>query len=345
MGTFKVKGSPYYHFAFQIRGTRYRGSTYLAKKADAVAFEANERRRVQLGEGDYDILTLEQAFNKYEEEHAMFLASYASIQAHVDHMLDHWGKGRPIHDIDQNELERYVAKCRTELLPYPEDGERKKLSAATVNRRLATFQGMHRRARDSWKAKVALIDFRALRLKEATIVNNTLCHEDVQALWDAAPEQRHFIAISLYTGWRMTNVLTLRGNQIDLDNLVMQTIGKRQKLITSPITREFAAYIRLHKLHEKELVCDFWGDGEPVKSIKTAWRTLFTKTKVKRIRVHDLRHTFGTWLYESTGDQRLVQELLHHSDIKTTIRYTHTKQELQRAKLDKATTLKIKSAK
>lgn len=270
----------------------------------------------------------------------MFLASYTGIQAHVNHMIDYYGPDKALHEIDQNAKERYVAKCRTETYTRKVGGKSKKLSNAAINRRLATFQGMHRRARDSWKAKVQPIDFKALRLKERTIINNTLAIKDVQALWDAAPEHlQHFIMVSLSTGWRMSNVLSLRGDQIDLTSLTMQTIGKREKLISSPISEAFEQYIRTNSLHEKDFVCAY--NGMPVLRIKTAWNALFKRTKIKRIRIHDLRHTFGTWLYEQTGDQRLVQEMLHHSDIKTSMRYTHTKQELQREKLNKAMTLKI----
>ena len=53
------------------------------------------------------------------------------------------------------------------------------------------------------------------------------------------------------------------------------------------------------------------------------WKALLRKAGVRDARVHDGRHTAGALLVEQGIHVRVVQEILGHSDIRVTQRYTH----------------------
>ena len=53
------------------------------------------------------------------------------------------------------------------------------------------------------------------------------------------------------------------------------------------------------------------------------WKRLRRRAGVTGFRWHDLRHDFGTKFLRVTGNLKLTQKAMNHTDIKTTLRYAH----------------------
>ena len=51
---------------------------------------------------------------------------------------------------------------------------------------------------------------------------------------------------------------------------------------------------------------------------------LFQTSITKRVTSHTLRHSYATHMLQNKYDIRTIQELLGHSDVRTTMVYTHT---------------------
>jgi integrase len=341
MGIYKVEGSPYWQYDFTVQGKRHRGSTEATKRGEAEAIYAKRRSEALLG-NFYDQegqISLSDAFDRYEEERAQFTASYDSTQSHIDYIVAYFGEGKMLHQISQADLATLVTHCRQEK----SERTKRLISNATINRRLATFQGMHNDARLVWGIEVQNIDFRKLKLKEPPPVDNTLSRQDFDKWMAKAPlHLKHYLMFSVYAGLRKMNILNLQGEQIDMERKIIRAIGKGGKPLNVPIVDALAEYIEAHGLHLKKHVIT--RNGSPIRDIKTSWRTLCRDMK-RKIRPHDMRHTCGTWIYEATGDLLAIKEHLHHSDLKTSMRYTHTKKDSQLEKLNKALNPKLRIVK
>jgi site-specific recombinase XerD len=64
-------------------------------------------------------------------------------------------------------------------------------------------------------------------------------------------------------------------------------------------------------------------DGTPIKNFDRAWRAALKTTGISGFHFHDLRHTFCSNLLMAGGDLKDAKEMIGHSDIAMTDRYSH----------------------
>ena len=62
-------------------------------------------------------------------------------------------------------------------------------------------------------------------------------------------------------------------------------------------------------------------------SVYYSWDTVRKKSGLAGLRMHDLRHSFASFLVNAGRSLYEVQELLGHADIRTTSRYAHLSRE------------------
>ncbi len=130
-------------------------------------------------------------------------------------------------------------------------------------------------------------------------------------------------------------VSELCGIEVDSVNVKAQSIvvmGKGSKLRRVPVSEPSLIAIKDWLKLRNELVAVA---GEVAMFLNTRGKRL-TPRDVRRLidarslaptHPHALRHTFATHLLDNGADLRAVQELLGHSDVATTQRYTHVSKE------------------
>lgn len=133
------------------------------------------------------------------------------------------------------------------------------------------------------------------------------------------------------SGLRVSEVCTLQLQSIDESFIRVKGKGSKERLV--PIGKKALAAVDHYLLHyrdkydsEKENTLFVNGKGRPLSRI-TVWKMVKEYAKEaglkKNISPHTFRHTFATHLLDKGADLRVIQEMLGHSNIGSTDRYTH----------------------
>jgi integrase len=77
--------------------------------------------------------------------------------------------------------------------------------------------------------------------------------------------------------------------------------------------------------------------------LNACWRRIRAAADVANFRFHDFRHDLATKLLRDTGNLKLVQKVLNHTDIKSTARYAHVLDEDIAVSLDRVQKSRKKS--
>lgn len=141
-------------------------------------------------------------------------------------------------------------------------------------------------------------------------------------------------------GLRASELVTLRLRDLDFSGGRLRAIGKGDKERTVPLLGEVREMLRRY-IHQGRPSLDAAAREEVFLSRtggplgrEDVWRIIRRRGKgagiaASRLHPHVLRHSFGTHLLRRGMDLRTLQELLGHSSIATTERYTHFDAELR----------------
>lgn len=150
---------------------------------------------------------------------------------------------------------------------------------------------------------------------------------------------RPIVVTALHTGGRLTEVLRLKWEDIDLERGVLyfdQTNTKSGKQREIPIDAELAAVLR-----ERKRVRSIAGDareflftwrGKAVSRLTTAFEKARKRAELgPDVTFHVLRHSFASWYMINGGDLYRLQKYLGHSEITLTQRYAHLSPDYMKA--------------
>ena len=130
------------------------------------------------------------------------------------------------------------------------------------------------------------------------------------------------IRLLLFTGCRLREILDLRWSDVDLErgmlNLLDSKTGRKSVILNAPALTVIATLPRIgdYLIHGER-------PDKPRSDLKRPWAILCRRAGLKRVRIHDLRHSFASVGVSAGHGLPIVGKLLGHSDASSTARYAH----------------------
>ncbi|MDR0597123.1 MAG: tyrosine-type recombinase/integrase [Treponema sp.] len=158
-----------------------------------------------------------------------------------------------------------------------------------------------------------------------------LSRQEIETLLKAESNLRHRLLLMIVysSGLRVSEAVSLKPSDVDLSRNVLHirsAKGRKDRFVM--LSSRVKKYLDELDLCPRESPWLFPG-ARPgshlsIRSAQYIFENARTKAGIEKpVSIHSLRHAFATHLLENGADIRFIQNLLGHSSIRTTERYTH----------------------
>ncbi|MCC5832815.1 MAG: tyrosine recombinase XerD [Chlamydiales bacterium] len=249
--------------------------------------------------------------------------------------------------LSSNTIEAYERDIRTFLMRHP-------ISVEAIVRHLSDLKMRGYASSSISRALIALKVFLRFLFREGILEQNLSVLLETPKLWQLIPEvmtqdevnrlleapdsktpagarDRAILEVLYGSGLRVSEVCSLSLYSIDERSVRVTGKGGKERVVPIGCAALQAVDYYLTRFRDR-----FKGDalfltnrGNPIDRI-TVWKMIKKYAKKaniqKIISPHTLRHSFATHLLDNGADLRIIQEMLGHSHIASTDRYTHVSQ-------------------
>lgn len=208
----------------------------------------------------------------------------------------------------------------------------------TVSRKISTLRSFFK-----FLNKKELSDNKAIQYicfpKKDKHLPNVISEEEIKKVLSYQSDllfsyrNKAIIDILYSTGIRVSELVDLKINEIDLENRILKVNGKGGKERIVPFLKRTRQSIRLYLDLERSklalldcntLLINKYGSKITTRGVEYIIKNISLKVLGNRkLHPHIFRHTFATNLLNNGADLRVVQELLGHASLSTTQVYTH----------------------
>lgn len=150
---------------------------------------------------------------------------------------------------------------------------------------------------------------------------------------------RDYLLVSLLTGARRSNVLSMRWQDISFDRYewrIQETKnGTPQTVALSPEATEILQ--KRKEISNSEFVFPGTGKSGHLEEPKKGWKRILERAGIENLRIHDLRRTLGSWQAKNGASLAVIGKSLNHKSQSTTAIYARLDLDPVRDSINRAT--------
>ena len=140
----------------------------------------------------------------------------------------------------------------------------------------------------------------------------------------ASPYAIAALRLLIFTGARLSEILTLRWSDIDLERRLLRLpegkTGPRDVYLSAPALEVLSA---LPRLSNNPYVIVGGKAGSHIINLRKPWVRMRPRAGLDDVRIHDLRHSYASVGVSGGLSLPIIGKLLGHTQIGTTERYSH----------------------
>jgi len=222
---------------------------------------------------------------------------------------------------------------------------KKESSGATANRRLALLSVAYT------KVVKTMNPCRGIERFKETPNERYLRGDELERLFDALESLRSegdidntdYVELSLLTGARQANVLSMCWNELDLTMNLWRIPGsksKNGKALTVSLSGDAVTILERRKeIASSVFVFPSHGKTGHLQEPFKGWQRILKRAGIEQCRLHDLRHTLASYQAMTGSPEAVIGKTLGHQSIETTRKYTHLAQKIVLESVEKAVAL------